>query len=170
MQHYRAPTRLLDWSDGALVALHFALSPSVPGKPEPTCDAGVWMLDPWWLNGVVTGRKSVLGPDFPKAAAYLPELYGKPIRKKWPVAVDPPHVARRIGVQRSRFTIHGTDRDGLMKLSGQRGARLAKIVLPKKKLAAMRTDLYTCGVSDATVFPDLEGLARELTRYYTEPS
>lgn len=27
MQHYKAPTRLLDWSDAALVGLHFPVSP-----------------------------------------------------------------------------------------------------------------------------------------------
>jgi hypothetical protein len=168
MQHYRAPTRLLDWTDGALIALYFALSPSTPGNADVTKDAAVWMLDPWWLNGLAIGRRTVLSPEFEEASPYLPELYSGPVRKKWPVAIDPPHVARRVGVQRSRFTIHGKDKDGLTKLSNERGSRLAKIVLGKAAIPAMRTDLNTCGISDVTVFPDLEGLARELTRYYTE--
>src|SRR5205823_6884379 len=51
MQHYRAPTRLLDWSDGALIGLFFALAPQSPGSDEDDApDAAVWMLDPWWLN------------------------------------------------------------------------------------------------------------------------
>jgi hypothetical protein len=171
MQHYRAPTRLLDWTDGALIALYFALAPGTIKRIEEnhvTSDAAVWVLDPWWLNGVVIGRRSVLGPEFDEATPYLPELYSYPVRRKWPVAIDPPHIARRVGAQRSRFTIHGKDPDGLTKLSTTRGARLAKIVLRQDAIAAMRTDLNTCGVSDATIFPDLEGLARELTRYYTE--
>ena len=55
MQHYGAPTRLLDWSDGALIALYFAVRE--PGKEAKaaTCsnavpDACVWMLDPYRLN------------------------------------------------------------------------------------------------------------------------
>ena len=48
MEHYGVPTRLLDWSDGALVALYFALKPTT--IPQ---DAAVYMLDPWWLNKLV---------------------------------------------------------------------------------------------------------------------
>ena len=55
MQHYGAPTRLLDWSDGALTALYFAVRETrrddqvnAPGKSPP--DACVWMLDPYRLN------------------------------------------------------------------------------------------------------------------------
>lgn len=46
MQHCGAPTRLLDWTEGALIALYFA----VRDKPIEATDAAVWVLDPWELN------------------------------------------------------------------------------------------------------------------------
>jgi len=50
MQHYGAPTRLLDWTDNALVALYFALHDPTFGSYEPDTDAAVWVLNSWWLN------------------------------------------------------------------------------------------------------------------------
>lgn len=168
MQHYRAPTRLLDWTDSALTALFFAINSNPAGQPAVTNDAVVWILDPWWLNRQVLNFDSILAPDFREAKRYLPALYSHSVRARYPVAIDPPHIARRVGAQRSHFTIHGSDRDGLMHFARRSSSRLVKIVLPVAAIEEMRNDLYTCGVSETTLFPDLEGLSRELTRFFTE--
>src|ERR1017187_6414814 len=45
MQHHSAPTRLLDWSDGALMAVHFAVKNSL----DATEGGFVYVLNPWDL-------------------------------------------------------------------------------------------------------------------------
>jgi hypothetical protein len=68
MQHSGVPTRLLDWTDSALLALFFALN-SNSLAPDDKEDAVVWMLDPWWLSATVSnGDESILLPDFHRAA------------------------------------------------------------------------------------------------------
>jgi hypothetical protein len=76
---------------------------------------------------------------------------------------------RRVGVQKSCFTIHGSVRDGIYRVAlRKRECRLQKIVIPKSKVDRVRLELATCGIVESTVFPDLEGLARELNVKWTE--
>jgi hypothetical protein len=169
MQHYGAPTRLLDWSDGALLALFFALSPSSAGSPDIHAGATVWVLDPKWLNKQVIGKHEVLSVDSKKeVAGYLPDVYGEALQETSPVALSPVNIARRLGVQRSRFTIHGTDKEGLQKHWRRRRSRLVKIIIKESAIHKMRMDLGTCGIWDTTIFPDLEGLGREILRDWTD--
>lgn len=171
MQHYGAPTRLLDWTDSALVALFFALN-SDDKAPKDKEDAGVWMLDPWWLNEEVLGDESVLLPDFSAAEKYLAAPYDRlnkaghtKIGPALPAAIDPPFLARRVAVQRSHFTIFGSNREGLTELMQRDGSHLILFRVAKKAIPRMRADLTTLGVTDTTIYPDLRGLADELTRY-----
>jgi hypothetical protein len=53
-QHHGLPTRLLDWTEGSLIALYFALLEDRPRRKKPI----VWMLNPTELN-----RKRIVSVD-----------------------------------------------------------------------------------------------------------
>jgi FRG domain len=179
MEHYGVPTRLLDWSDGALVALYFALRPIDIAKPP---DAAVYMLDPWWLNKLVYKQMPIAKADRPvgtalpnweEAKPYLSEdeFANEYLGPRVPLAIDPSHVARRFAAQRSRFTIFGRDPDGLNTVvdrAKKDDRRLRRILIKRSAVDSMRRDLATCGLSESTIFPDLEGFGRELNSLFKE--
>jgi hypothetical protein len=165
MQHYGAPTRLLDWTDSPLIALFFALNEH-PGD----YDAAVWMLDPWWLNHKM--RKGIDGPmeaDWEEAQPYLPDVEQAFVRDDVgptvPAAIEPPHVDRRLAVQQSRFVIFGKTKDLARTNAAREPAqtrRLAKIVIPSGSVQAIQEELENAGFTMSTLFPDLEHLSKEL--------
>ena len=168
MQHHRLPTRLLDWTDSALIALFFAVSSTTPAQPEPESDAAVWMLDPWWLNSVSLRKSCVPHSTEPVCSGYLLDNDATTIRKRLPMAMNSTQVTKRMTAQRAQFTVFGSEPDGLSQVLGHTKRRLLKITIPKNAVINCRLDLVTCGITEATVFPDLEGLAREIERSWTD--
>jgi hypothetical protein len=167
MQHFGTPTRLLDWTEGALLALYFAVKDN-----HGFYDAAVWALDPYALNKRAIGKSEVIPPsatglhadDKKLVDPWLPPRFknmaGLPEK---PVAVYPTHIARRISTQHSCFTVHGKDGKGLDDLEGKRNACLLKIVIPSFSVTEIRRELDTCGIDEATIYPDLGGLSRSLS-------
>jgi len=103
-------------------------------------------------------------PEWKETDPWFPKPFEDALHPKMPLALDPPHVARRVSVQRSHFTIHGTDKEGLDRLAGQKDSRLVKITIGASGITDILDDLETYGIVETTIFPDLEGLSRELVR------
>lgn len=160
MQHYGLPTRLLDWTMGSLVGLYFALC-----HGTGMSDAAVWVLDPWALNKWARKKSDLVFSSDPSAKKFLPELYSHHQPPKRPIAIIPPYNSPRITVQRGTFTIHGSSKDGIDR---QYNKHLAKIVIPKEACIQIRRDLRYAGISEFTLFPDLDGLSRDISATYVE--
>jgi hypothetical protein len=170
MQHYTAPTRLLDWTEDPQIGLYFALKDS-----EGYHDAAVWVLDPWRLNKLVLEEDEVLPPgsdglpdaDILKYRPWLPDRFDakQRLKKKLPVAIYPNQFDRRIAAQRSCFTVHGIEPDSLEELFPKSQKLCAKIVIPARAIESVRGELEDISIDEAMIYPDLEGLGKCVARW-----
>ena len=158
MQHSGAPTRLLDFTWSAYVAAFFALEGA-------TGDAAVWALNTPKLGTFVFGPAvpNVKWPPSPGTAMkpYLRDkarvIVGEPYFK-------PPRLIAQSGTSICPTHIHRPLEDQM----ASRPGIVAKIVFrgPQIRKEAL-AELYRMNISQATLFPDLDGLARSL-RYELE--
>lgn len=154
MQHHGVPTRLLDWSETFAVALYFALRGA-------EADAAVWILDPFGLNGKTLDWRTLPRPT--QLDGEYEEFFiedDKPFPAS-AVAISPLRHNPRIHRQRGGFTLH---RDLTIPLEDSHANVLRRVVVPVSVHDEAWAFLKFAGVSEFALFPDLDGLSRELRR------
>jgi hypothetical protein len=180
MQHYGIPTRLLDWTENPFIGLYFAVMSSpfkvryVGGKPQFTfsSDAAVWVLDPERWNAHALRHqgfdRGILTPADEALQSYRP-LTPLTDMNVQPVGLYGAHNSPRIVAQRGAFTIFGQSTKGMEETYESESfpaACLTKFVIDRSVLSAMRSSVLINGMTESVVFPDLDGLSREINRTF----
>lgn len=158
MQHHRAPTRLLDWSESPLVALYFAAEKS--GRPG---DGAVWCLDPVALNKAANLRFEFEWeiPAFEHDSvleSYLPSRIANSPSELLPVAIVGPRNTPRMAAQLGVFTINHQLHTPLEAIGNQN--QVWKWIIPAKAKPTIMQELTHLAFSELTLFPDLDKVAK----------
>ena len=166
MQHYRLPTRFLDWTESFACALFFAQRGRAPRDT-----AAIWVLDGQRMNEVSLGHSGLVALDEnvvaptnpPDLRQWHPKYFPEP-EDSPTIAVSPIFTNPRMTAQRSVFTLAG---DSLLPLDEQFDGRLVRdgilvqIELPPAGFEEVENYLRLNGLRAFTYFPDLEGLAQD---------
>lgn len=162
MQHFRLPTRLLDWSKSALVAAYFA----VQDDGKKGADARIWGLRPGLLNKNEVLKPIVLHSRMEYVRRLLSDLFGEPsdvpTNPPRAVAIAPEHIDARMAVQQATFTLHPSS-EPLDELPGVEEF-LWSAKIPASAREKIQHQLALLRIDRMTLFPDLENLAYELSR------
>ena len=170
MQHHLTPTRLLDWTPKALIALYFAV------VADAGADGELWAMFPLPLNQASDiGWGTPIPRTNPVLQFFVREPYWEGTREGLakkvgldhppvgPVAFEPSRNFRRMTAQTSVFTIHPPPESGHTIPEILRDPKyLVRYIIPEDQKFHLRQGLDALGVTETALFPDLEGLSQKV--------
>src|SRR5690242_12540912 len=153
MQHHGAPTRLLDFTWSPYVAAFFALERTVG-------DSVVWALNPARIDSSRAPKPARMDPRIPGNF----QRYYVTGKHRFIWMGEPYTMNQRLIAQSGTFAVPGSLEapiEGLLRDADQQNI-LAKFVIAKRVREVGMRELYRMNITSATLFPDLDGLARSM--------
>jgi hypothetical protein len=185
MQHYGLKTRLLDWTESALVAIYFAVKDDLKNN-----DSKIWILNPHRLNKSTYKVFGVSSCDsapicFPQSSSFekkklidnvgtfnLNELERKYLEmdfdsdeKSYPLAIYPYLFDERMKVQKACFTIFGNQINGLLN-NPDKDNFLQSIIIDGNMKCEIKKELRWLGISEESVYPGIESQCKDIQEKY----
>jgi hypothetical protein len=158
MQHHGAPTRLLDFTWSPYVSAFFALE-------KATDDAAIWALFPPGLNTrMIRTLRASQKIEEGEIGPWVPGNYEKYFLENTSEIViigEPDRMNRRLVAQSGTFVMPGVLNIPIEALVPEDAVVKFTLSTAKFRKRAME-ELYAMNISNATLFPDLDGLARSL--------
>jgi hypothetical protein len=157
-QHYGLPTRLLDWTQNAAVALFFACWKDLDE------DGLVVILNPIELNQTVEPRSPRIFNSQRDGQIIRPyfKLDGR-VRAdgKRTIAINPTWNTERIAIQQGAFTLHGSRK---FELDRRQASSLLYVPILREHKESLLNELQRVGIGEMFIFPEPEHVCAHLRR------
>lgn len=159
MQHHGVPTRLLDWTEGCLIAMYFACC------ENPDQDASLWVLLPTELNkhSGIDPEETFDIPGITELQSYSPKDYHyEKTSAMGPAAAITSRNTERMQAQQGTFTIFHKKKDSIEEVGDKK--HVWRYNIPKEYKDEIIKELKICGIDKFQLFPELSSIGDTLKK------
>ena len=173
-QHYGLPTRLLDWTHSALVALHFAMTEDNLAEMDDH-DCVVWRIDMQeqidhlpekYRQAVNREQTTLFSVEILTRITDSLQQYDEDMGNHSMVIIEPPSTNPRIVSQYSFFSLVPMGITDIEAYLNEYTNHTVKYVIDRQLRWRVRDMLDQLNISERLLYPGLEGLSKWIARHY----